>query len=160
MTAVHQPNAQPDAAALREMLHAARERTLAHANALEPAQWLGPYLQIVNPPLWEIGHVGWFQEHWCLRYRADGTLAPSMLVDADLRYNSATVPHATRWHLALPTVDQTLNYLHGVLEAVLARLDREGPTEHLRYFTQLSVFHEEMHNEAFHYTRQTLGYAA
>ena len=28
---------------------------------------LGPKLAIVNPPRWEIGHVGWFQEFWCLR---------------------------------------------------------------------------------------------
>jgi iron(II)-dependent oxidoreductase len=149
---------QPDAAALRDMLHAARARTLAYADALQPRQWLGPYLKIVNPPLWEIGHLGWFQEHWCLRYRADGTLAPSILADADARYNSATVPHADRWHLALPAPGQTLDYLREVLDAVLARLEREGATAHLRYFVQLSVFHEEMHNEAFDYTRQTLAY--
>ena len=147
-----------DGSALRAMLHGARERTLAYARALQPLQWLGPYLSIVNPPLWEIGHVGWFQEHWCLRYRAQGPLAPAMLPDADARYNSAIVPHAERWRLALPAPDQTLAYLGEVLDAVIARLAREGPTEHLRYFVQLAVFHEEMHNEAFHYTRQTLGY--
>jgi iron(II)-dependent oxidoreductase len=155
---------QPDAATLRDMLHAARERTLAHARSLQPEQWLGPYLNIVNPPLWEIGHLAWFQEHWCLRYRPDGTLAPSMLADADARYNSAVVPHAQRWHLALPTADQTLRYLSDVLAAVFARIAHEGVrgvrgvSRHLGYFTQLAVFHEEMHNEAFDYTRQTLGY--
>lgn len=154
-------NNQPDAATLHDMLHAARERTLAYAGALQPEQWLGPYLKIVNPPLWEIGHLGWFQEHWCLRYPAageSGTLAPSMLADADARYNSAIVPHADRWHLQLRTPQQTLDYLRAVLDAVLARISREGATEHLRYFVQLAVFHEEMHNEAFHYTRQTLAY--
>ncbi len=155
---------QPDATTLRDMLQAARERTLAYAGALQPDQWLGPYLKIVNPPLWEIGHLGWFQEHWCLRYPSDGAagtpgmLAPSMLPDADARYNSAIVPHAERWHLKLPTPGQTLDYLRDVQDAVLARLAREGATPHLRYFVQLAVFHEEMHNEAFHYTCQTLGH--
>jgi iron(II)-dependent oxidoreductase len=156
-----EPN-QPDAATLRAMLHAARSRTLAHAAALQPDQWLGPYLKIVNPPQWEIGHLGWFQEHWCLRYAPDGSLAPSMRPDADALYNSATVPHATRWSLPLPSVDHTLTYLQAVFDAVLARMERmeqEGTTEHLRYFVQLAVFHEEMHNEAFHYTRQTLQHA-
>jgi iron(II)-dependent oxidoreductase len=154
---------QPDAAALRGMLRAARERTLAYAGALQTDQWLGPYLKIVNPPLWEIGHLAWFQEYWCLRYRPDaaqGTLPPPLLADADARYNSAIVPHVERWRLALPTIDQTLDYLCKVTDAVLARLACEGATEHVRYFVQLAVFHEEMHNEAFDYTRQTLAYAS
>ena len=39
---------------------------------LEGERLLGPQLAIVNPPLWEIGHVGWFQEYWCLRRRPSG----------------------------------------------------------------------------------------
>ena len=31
---------------------------------------LGPQLAIVNPPLWELGHVAWFQERWVLRHAA------------------------------------------------------------------------------------------
>ena len=150
---------QPGASTLCEMLHAARERTLAYAARLQADQWLGPYLKIVNPPLWELGHLAWFQEHWCLRYRPDGSLAESMRQDADALYNSALVPHAKRWHLPLPTSDQTLKYLRAVFDAVLERIEREGANEHLRYFAQLAVFHEEMHNEAFNYTRQTLSIA-
>jgi len=142
------------------MLHDARARTLALARDLSGEQLLGPRLSIVNPPLWEIGHLGWFQEHWCLRYEGDGRLRPSMLAHADDFYNSATVPHATRWDLPLPDFDATLGYLQRVLDRVLERIDREGATEHLRYFAQLAAFHEEMHCEAFTYTRQTLGYAA
>ena len=149
----------PDAAALCDRLQAARTRTLLYATQLQADQWLGPYLTSVNPPLWELGHLGWFQEHWCLRYRPQGPLAPSRLADADALYDSAIVPHDARWQLALPTVEQTLAYLHAVFDAVLARIEHEGATEHVRYFTQLAVFHEEMHNEAFDYTRQTLGYA-
>ena len=148
----------PDEVTLREMLQAARARTLAFASRLRPDQWLGPYLSIVNPPLWEIGHLAWFQEHWCLRYRPDRSLGPSMLQNADACYNSAIVPHAQRWHLPLINVEQTLTYLRDVLNAVLSRIEREGITEHLRYFALLAVFHEEMHNEAFHYTCQTLRY--
>lgn len=142
------------------MLQQARSRTLAYAGDLAAGQLLGPRLPIVNPPLWEIGHVGWFQEHWCLRHRPGEKPAPSLIGNADSWYDSAVVAHATRWTLPLPEFDLTLQYLERVLERVLERLDREGATGHLRYFIQLAAFHEEMHCEAFTYTRQTLGYGA
>lgn len=142
------------------MLQEARARTLTLSRDLGGERLLGPRLGIVNPPLWEIGHLGWFQEHWCLRYRENGELKASMLANADELYNSATVPHATRWDLPLPDIDATLTYLEQVLDRVLERIDREGAAGHLRYFVQLAAFHEEMHCEAFTYTRQTLGYAA
>ena len=145
--------ATPDADTLREMLLAARARTLALCADLDGDRRLGPRMTIVNPPLWEVGHVGWFQEHWCLRHRSGGAPGPSLIDGADQLYNSAIVPHATRWDLPLPDFRATLGYLERTLE-------REGATDHLRYFTQLAVFHEEMHNEAFTYTRQTLGYPA
>ena len=28
---------------------------------------MGPYLEIVNPVLWELGHIAWFHEYWTLR---------------------------------------------------------------------------------------------
>ena len=120
---------------------------------------LGPRLAIVNPPLWEIAHVAWFQEYWCLRYRADADVAPSMVDDADALYNSALVAHATRWDLPLLSFAAVLRYLAAVLERVLERLAREPDNPVVRYFAELSAAHEEMHNEAFTYTRQTLGYA-
>ena len=118
----------------------------------------GPKLAIVNPPLWEIGHVGWFQEHWCLRWRDGKELLPSILANADALYNSSTVPHDTRWDLPLPDLRATRSYLSAVLEKTLDRLAREPENETLRYFVQLSTLHEDMHAEALHYTHQTLGY--
>src|SRR5512135_1903660 len=116
-------------AELRADLLDARKRSAAVYADLERERLLGPKLAIVNPPLWEIGHVGWFQEHWCLRYPADGGLpAASMLANADQLYNSATVPHATRWDLPLPDFDATLAYLQRVLDRVIGRIDREGAT--------------------------------
>ena len=45
----------------------ARQRTLQLVADLDDDQLLGPRLEIVNPLLWEIGHVAWFQEKWVLR---------------------------------------------------------------------------------------------
>jgi iron(II)-dependent oxidoreductase len=152
--------AAPDAHHLRDMLLAARARTLALFADLGGDRLLGPRLSIVNPPLWELGHLGWFQEYWCLRHRAADDAQPSMMARADALYNSATVPHDTRWDLPLPSYEMTHGYLGRVLEAVLESLDRRPEDETMIYFAQLAAFHEEMHCEAFTYTRQTLGYPA
>ena len=38
----------------------ARQRTLDLVADLSDEQMMGPYLNIVNPYLWEIGHIAWF----------------------------------------------------------------------------------------------------
>jgi iron(II)-dependent oxidoreductase len=119
---------------------------------------LGPQLAIVNPPLWELGHVAWFQEYWCLRRREGAAPRDSILPGADALYDSSKVAHATRWELPLPSIEATRAYLADVLALVARRLAQEPGDDSLRYFAQLAAFHEDMHAEAFHYTRQTLGY--
>ena len=140
------------------MLDAARSRTLALAEDLSGEQWFGPRLDIVNPPLWEVGHLGWFEERWCLRHRDGDALAASLLPGADALYDSARVAHRVRWDLPLPDVAGTLQYLAGVRSAVKDRLARDAADPALHYFAQLSALHEEMHAEALTYTRQTLAH--
>ena len=149
-------SASPQASPLVQMLVDARSRTLALVGDLSGAQLFGPRLAIVNPPLWEIGHLGWFQERWCLRPCADGSLSPSMLDGADALYDSSNVAHDVRWDLPLPSLEATLRYLEAVLARVCERVEGGG----LEYFAQLAALHEEMHSEAFTYTRQTLTYPA
>jgi iron(II)-dependent oxidoreductase len=140
------------------MLDAARARTLALIDGLGDAQWLGPKLDIVNPPLWEIGHLGWFQEYWCLRRGQGSAVAASLMPQADALYDSAKVAHRLRWDLPLPDVAGTLRYLADVRAAVGERLMRDAADPDLHYFVQLCALHEEMHAEALTYTRQTLAY--
>jgi len=134
---------------IRKELRDARARTLELALDLDDAQWMGPRLAIVNPMRWEIGHVGWFQELWTLRQGG----APSLRADADALYDSTAIPHDTRWDLPLPPRDETVAYLRDVLARSLEALRDDAP-----YFHLLSLFHEDMHGEAFTYTRQTLAY--
>jgi iron(II)-dependent oxidoreductase len=47
-----------------------------------------------------------------------------------------------------------------VQERVLERLARGDPDPRLAHLIAYTVFHEDMHGEAFTYTRQTLGYPA
>src|SRR5687767_1681009 len=61
------------AAAVRASLLAARRRTLALADDVQAALGTAypgvPYAPQLNPPLWELGHVAWFQEWWIARNR-------------------------------------------------------------------------------------------
>ncbi len=142
---------------LIDWLQDARRRTLDLIADLDDEQLLGPRLAIVNPLLWEIGHLAWFQEKWVLRHAAGERPEWAGLVDS--LYDSAAIPHDTRWDLPLPGRRDTLAYMQGVLDRVVARLQQREPTEQEAYFVLLSIFHEDMHGEAFAYTRQTLGYA-
>ena len=147
----------PDAEALARWVVDARRRTLELVADLDDPQLLGPRLSIVNPLRWEIGHVAWFQEHWVLRHALG---EPAMRADGDALWNSAEVPHDTRWDLPLPSRADTVGFLEAVRDRVLDRLATGPLSPELRYFVQLSVFHEDMHDEAILYTRQTHGWPA
>lgn len=158
------------AAALEAALTDGRTRLLALFEGLRAA--LGPRgLRIardaaVNLPLWELGHVGWFEEVWVSRNtdRARGVegdpLAPrtaSLLEGADAFYDSSAVAHATRWRLALPDVDATRDYLDAVRASTLALLRDSASSDRALYFFRLALFHEAMHCEAWHFMAQRLG---
>jgi len=140
---------------LIHMLTDARARTLALVADLTDEQLIGPCLTIVNPLLWEIGHVAWFQEYWILRHV--GGVDP-LRKDGDRLYDSSRVAHEDRWTLPLPSRAETLRYMAEVLERILDRLAGRPLNEQEVYFHRLATFHEDMHGEASVYTRQTLGY--
>jgi iron(II)-dependent oxidoreductase len=140
---------------LAEWVKEARQRTFDLVEDLSDDQLIGPQLAIVNPLLWEIGHLTWFQEKWVLRHAAQHQ---PIRPDADALYDSSAIAHDTRWDLLLPNRDETLRYMRNVRDRVLERLQRPEPSRDEVYFVLLSVFHEDMHTEAITYTRQTLGY--
>jgi gamma-glutamyl hercynylcysteine S-oxide synthase len=132
----------------------ARRRTLELVRSLREGELLGPRLAIVNPPLWELGHVAWFQERWVLRHAAGR--AP-LRDGVDALYDSSAIPHDARWSLPLPTLRDTAGYLRAA-EAAVLEVAPDLP-ERDRYFVELSVLHEDMHAEAMAFSRQTLGWA-
>jgi iron(II)-dependent oxidoreductase len=150
----HTPVTPPIPETLAKWVKDSRKRTLELIADLDDSQLLGPMLPILNPLLWEIGHVAWFQEKWVLRH---ANRRSPLRADADVLYDSAAVAHDTRWGLPLLSREQTLRYMAAVEEQVLERM-AQHPREDEIYFTLLAVFHEDMHTEAFTYTRQTLGY--
>lgn len=159
------------AAPVRAALLAARERTLllaaAYAAALAPQGLRVPYRPALNPPLWEWGHVAWFQEWWIARNRQRSRgiacdpgheRGPSLIANADAQYDSSRVAHASRWDLPLPDERGTRAYLAATLEQTLDALDRmEEQGDDALYFFRLVALHEEMHAEAACYMAGSLG---
>jgi iron(II)-dependent oxidoreductase len=151
----------PISATLCSFLQEARERTLELIADLNDEQLLGPRLAIVNPPLWEIGHVAYFQEFWNLRHLHRH---PPLLANGDALYDSARVAHDTRWDLPLPSREETIAYMQRVLDRVINESQGNNSVASTtqpydqEYFLHLALFHEDMHAEALTYTRQTLGY--
>ncbi len=160
-----------NASLLATLLQASRARTLAWLDAYEAA--LGAELPVphslqLNPPLWELGHIGWFQEHWIARNPQrqlginadpDAPRMASCLPHADALYNASQVAHASRWHLPLPDLQATRAFLKNGLDATLALLADEDDSDASLYFYRLVLFHEDMHGEAAIYMAQALGIA-
>ena len=169
------PNTNPDssinwryanAAHIAAGLQSLRAQTLAMFDAYLAANQLTvPCSDELNPPLWELGHIGWFQEHWIgrnqqrhlgIRYDAEQTRLPSLLAESDSFYDSSHVPHATRWDLPLPDAKACKSYLTATLQQTLNWLQLAGESDNALYFYRLVLFHEAMHLEAATYMAQTL----
>jgi len=149
-------------------LASAREgRVLALAEDLAPA-----VAAELDPPLWTLGHIAWFQEYWIGRnvQRGRGESADpaaprlaSILPDADRCYDPALVDRAARRALAggaLPDLQATRDFLVESLETTLELLAGVASEDDASlYFHRLALFHEEMHVEGFAVLAQTLGIA-
>ncbi|WP_310567633.1 selenoneine synthase SenA [Hydrogenophaga sp.] len=163
-----------DKTALAAALRQSRARTLALSDTCAAA--LGPALTVpsapeLNPPLWELGHIGWFADWWIARHpqRAHGLAADpdaprlparqsARGVDADALYDSSRVPHDTRWHLPLPDASATRADLAASLDQTLALLQDAADDDTGLYLFRLALLHEDMHAEAAVYMAQRLGF--
>jgi iron(II)-dependent oxidoreductase len=129
-----------------------------------------PFHDTLNPPLWELGHIGWFQAWWTLRNpqralgrHADPDVArlPPARAGADTLFDSSRMAHALRPGLVLPDAADLLDELQTQLETVIALLarapDEDEDEDAALYFFRLALLHEDMHHEAALYMAQQLG---
>jgi len=145
-----------DPQSIIQQMHDARKRTLVLIDGLDTKQMMGPKLAIINPLLWEIAHASYFYEYWVLRQHLGH--AP-IRGDVDKLFDSIKIAHDDRWDLPLPILQDTLSYMRQVFDEIEQAL-QSGTDTQRDYLTQYAVFHEDMHTEAFTYTRQTLAYPA
>ena len=136
------------------------------AMALEASGFDVPRLAELNPPLWQLGHIGWFQEWWITRNmqrlqgpRADpdATRLPSAEPQADAWWSASQTTHDQRWAISLPGYGHLQSYLLETLETTLELLEKSPDTDDALYFFRLALFHEDMQGEALVVMAQTLG---
>ncbi|HEV8141471.1 MAG TPA: selenoneine synthase SenA [Methylomirabilota bacterium] len=134
----------------------ARAVELELLDGLTDVQMLGARAHFVEPPLWEMGHVGWFQEYWILRH-LDG--AESLLPGSDGIYDAFNVSYTRRWDHGYPSRSATLRYICEVLRRSIDRLGSREPRGEEAYFYTLAALHEDMHAENLTLILQTHGYS-
>ena len=149
------PADRPAAEQLHAALLDARRVELELLDGLSPAEMLGASQHFVEPPIWEMGHVGWFQEYWLLRH-LDG--AAPLLPGSDGIYDAFHVSYTRRWEHAFPTRQATLDYITEVLRRSVGRLESREPDAADAYFYTLATQHEDMHAENLTLIRRTLSY--
>jgi gamma-glutamyl hercynylcysteine S-oxide synthase len=159
-----------DASVLARELARVRSLTLTLFEAYEAADALHvPQGNEFNPPLWELGHIGWFQQWWVGRNQQrhwgaacepfHERLPCPHLIQAshgDDWYNSSTVAHAKRWALPLLSAQKAKDYLQATLAQTLQCLGEAGESDADLYFYRLVLLHEAMHIEAAVYMAQAL----
>ncbi len=159
-----------DASVLARELVRVREMVLAVFDAYEAADALDvPQGEEFNPPLWELGHIGWFQQWWIGRNRQRHLGAASepfhqrqpclhlaQASHGDDWYNSSTVAHSNRWALPLLPSKAAKDYLKTTLAQTLQCLSQAGKSDADLYFYRLVLLHEAMHIEAAVYMAQAL----
>ncbi len=161
--------AGPDLLALALM--DARNHTLNlfshYETALAAADFRVPLQSELNPPLWELGHIAWFQEWWIgrnsQRHWGSGCQpaverSACLLAQADRWWDSSNVAHDSRWALGLPDLAATKAYLQTSLDITLELLEPTPHEDDALYFYRLALFHEDMHGEALICMAQTLGF--
>jgi len=133
----------------------ARNHSLRWAAAFEAAP-----VTVAESALWELGHAGWFQEHWIARNvqrqrgeRADAThpKLASILPEADAVFAR---PGAAA---ALPQAQTIRQYLVDSLEMTLELLDAAAEDDDALYFYRLALLREDALVERFAVQAQTLG---
>jgi gamma-glutamyl hercynylcysteine S-oxide synthase len=170
-SAAHGPEATLRKAGTRQLratLESLRERRSvlwqAYAAAL-PQDMSVRWMPEVNPPLWELGHISWFEEFWWARnpHRLGGIAADPevaraapLLRQADSLYHSSNVAHTRRWHLDLPSAKRTWAMADHIRSRTLDLLEASPQDDVSMYFPRLIAAHEAMHLEAWVYMAQTL----
>jgi iron(II)-dependent oxidoreductase len=146
----------------------ARNHSLAWISLFEPLLAAGALAAPPNvvPPLWLLGHVGWFQEYWIARNvqrqrgpACDPTLPrlASVSPEADACYDDSLVPPGQRWELALPDLQTTKQYLGETIDITLDLLAGADEDDASLHFFRLALLHEDGHAETWAETAQAVG---
>ncbi|MGZ5848549.1 MAG: SUMF1/EgtB/PvdO family nonheme iron enzyme, partial [Ramlibacter sp.] len=117
-------------------------------------------------PQWIAGHIAWFAEWWIARNprrglgracEPDAPRLPSVQPMADRWYHPLLAPHASRWDMPLPTLDEVRAYMLETLECTLELLEHAAEDDDGLYFFRAALFHEDLRAEQLLRQAQSLG---
>jgi iron(II)-dependent oxidoreductase len=137
------------------LLQEARARTLQLIETVREADLRAQHDPLMGPILWDLGHIGHFEELWLDR-NLDGKVE---FVEMPGMYNPFEHPRRARGALPLPTLAGTLASMQEIRERVLERLARvdlasADPLLRGGYVYQMVLQHEYQHNETMLQTLQ------
>lgn len=142
-------------------LERVRERSAGLTTAvLDEDELLAQHSRLMSPLVWDLAHVGNYEELWLLREtRGDAAMRP----DIDDLYDAFEHPRDTRPSLPLLRPDEAGDYLalvrRKVLDAlgttpVTAREDRPDPLRDHGFVFGMVIQHEHQHDETMLATHQ------
>lgn len=142
-------------ATIARLLMEARERTLALISTVSEEDLRKQHDPLMGPILWDLGHIGHFEELWLDR-NLDGKVE---FVEMPGMYNPFEHPRRVRGQLPLPTLAGTLASMAEIRERVLERLESvdlgsDDPLLRDGYVYQMVLQHEYQHNETMLQTLQ------
>ena len=126
-----------------------RRRTMGLIGPLDDDDLHRQFHDLMSPLVWDVGHVGNFEELWLLR-ELDGRTAHDVMYDH--MYNPFDNPRWTRGALPLLDRAEALEYLHEVRGDALGVLqktdfDPESPFIADGYVFRMVIQHEAQHQE-------------
>ncbi len=141
---------------LREELDAARARTLALLGPLDDAELLASPSPLMSPLVWDLAHIGHYEELWLLRALVDAMPADPRLDDV---YDAFRHPRAERPSLALLGPADARDFLADVRKRTLdvlaeTRLDGDEPLLQEGFVFRMVIRHEHQHDETMLATLQ------
>ncbi|MEO3782064.1 ergothioneine biosynthesis protein EgtB [Actinocorallia sp. B10E7] len=133
---------------LAAKLTAARERS--HLlTSLDDADLVAQVSPLMSPLVWDLAHVGNYEELWLLREAAG---VEPMRPEIDTLYDAFEHPRATRPSLPLLPPDEARAYIRTVRDKVLDSLDGLRPEN--AFLFEMVIQHEHQHGETMLATHQ------
>jgi gamma-glutamyl hercynylcysteine S-oxide synthase len=158
-TAVRAARTAPAKRELAAALKRARDATLRLVDPLDDEQLAAQVSPIMSPLVWDLAHIGWFEELWLIRQVADDE--PSHERFDDL-YDAFRHPRGERSELPILTPPVARAYLEGVRRRALrvldgVALDDAEPLLRDAYVYGLVLQHELQHQETMLQTLELSG---
>jgi iron(II)-dependent oxidoreductase len=143
-------------AEISSLLSEARSRTFLLMSALSDEDLRLQHDKLMSPIVWDLGHIGHFEEVWLVENLANGSTGSEGLRGI---YNPFENPRAQRDELPLPSRSECHRYLEAVRGRVLERLastdlGADDPMLCDSFVYRMVLQHEYQHNETMLQTVQ------